>query len=231
MTVGTSADVELVKTYGGLVFTTARIYVNVVEYELEDIQQILWIKVWKARAAYNPERSSMSEKNYVFSCVKNQCKDLVKHARRRAQARADAIAAGVGIPADDVDKELLAAFLPDGQPTADLYVEAVAADVNSSPSPDAPVSGRDSFEAQYLRTDRDDVYGHIEDDGLLIPSTLTGGEQRVLALLYADYSQVEVAVRLGISKREVERAVKAIREKMADWSPSSSEAEAVRAAA
>jgi predicted DNA-binding protein (UPF0251 family) len=42
----------------------------------------------------------------------------------------------------------------------------------------------------------------------------------VLCLLYRDYRQSEVARELRIEKREVERAVRAIRTKFADWKPS-----------
>jgi predicted DNA-binding protein (UPF0251 family) len=42
-------------------------------------------------------------------------------------------------------------------------------------------------------------------------------ELRVLCLLYRDFRQSEVARQLGIEKREVEKAVRAIRAKMADW--------------
>jgi RNA polymerase sigma factor (sigma-70 family) len=230
MTESSRADEAALRQYAGLVFSTARLYVGVVEDEFEDIQQILWIKVWKARAAYNPDRSSMSEKNYVFSCVKNQCKDLVKQSARRRKARADAMASGYGVPAQALDSDTIAQRLPEAQPSSDLNIEQVAADVSSA-SLDTPVSGRDSFEGRYLRTDRDEVYGEIERDEIIVPSTLTAAERAVLALLYADYSQVEAAVRLGMSKREVERAVSAIREKMADWSPGTADATVVRAAA
>jgi DNA-directed RNA polymerase specialized sigma24 family protein len=52
---------------------------------------------------------------------------------------------------------------------------------------------------------------------------LTALERGVLALLYEGYKQREVALRLGVPRGEVERAVKAIRSKMGDWRPSGAE--------
>jgi RNA polymerase sigma factor (sigma-70 family) len=73
-------------------------------------------------------------------------------------------------------------------------------------------------------TTADEVYGHVEADLPLIPSTLTPLELRVVCLLYADYRQSEVAVHLAVPKREVERLVRSIRLKMADWQPPSTPA-------
>jgi hypothetical protein len=75
------------------------------------------------------------------------------------------------------------------------------------------------------------VYAAIEDDDLLIPSTVTAFEKRVLLMLYTgDYKQREIAQRLmpleyeldeDGAKREVERAIRALRDKFADWRPDS----------
>lgn len=74
----------------------------------------------------------------------------------------------------------------------------------------------------HLAATADEVYGQVEADLPVIPSTLTDMELRVVCLLYAEYSQSEVAASLGIPKREVERIVRSIRAKMADWAPTTS---------
>jgi DNA-directed RNA polymerase specialized sigma24 family protein len=68
--------------------------------------------------------------------------------------------------------------------------------------------------------DETDPYAQVDDEPPLIPSTLLHAELRVLCLLYSDYRQSEVAVLLEIPKRDVERLVRSIRLKMADWAPS-----------
>lgn len=64
-----------------------------------------------------------------------------------------------------------------------------------------------------------EVYGLIDDDEVLLPNTLTKLELHVIVLLYRDYSQAEARRRLGIEKREMERTMRQIRSKLADWRP------------
>lgn len=165
-----------IRYYEGLVRKTAARYVPFVEEDFEDICSIFRAKVWRALVSFDPERSRMTQDKFVFSCVKNQGKDLVKRRKR-----------------DE-------AFISDERD-----------------------QGTDAFDARYLQRASDDVYGRIEDGVLLLPSTLTETERFVLGLLYLDYSQKEAILLLRLSKREMERAVRAIREKMADWRPSVSE--------
>lgn len=72
---------------------------------------------------------------------------------------------------------------------------------------------------EHLASTPDEVYAQVEAELPVIPSTLTDMELRVVCLLYAEYSQSEVAASLGIPKREVERIVRSIRAKMADSDP------------
>jgi hypothetical protein len=78
---------------------------------------------------------------------------------------------------------------------------------------------RERFEGQYLAAGHDDIYGDVEDEPPLIPSTLSELELQVVCLMYRDYRQTEIARYLRVEKREVEKAVRSIRTKMADWSP------------
>lgn len=168
--------------YEGLVRKTASMYERIVEEEYEDLCQILRLKIWRALGTYDPARSKLPIERYVFSCLRNQCKDLVKKKRRN-----------------------------------ELFIEDIA------PAGGTLEDGgmlRDRFEAAYLMVREDEAFGDLPFDTPLIPSTLSEPELRVMALLYLDYGQTEIALRLAMTKREVAAAVKALREKMADWAPS-----------
>lgn len=164
-----------VEYYEGLVRKTAAMTVPLVEDEYEDIVQVLRVKCWRALCAYDPSRSKLPVERYVFSCMRNQVKDLLKRKRRNL-----------------------------------LYIE----DQKSTQAGDVST---DHFEAAYLVDERS--FDGVEAELPLIPCTLSDLERQVLALLYADYTQVETALRLGVPRNEVERAVRSIRSKMADWRP------------
>lgn len=70
-----------------------------------------------------------------------------------------------------------------------------------------------------LAVDHEQVYGAVEDDGLLIPNTLSDDERQVLALLYLGYRQSEAGKHLGLGKRDMERVMRGLRTKLADWRP------------
>lgn len=162
--------------YRGLVFKTASLIVGTVEDDFDDIVQVLWIKVWRARESFDPTRSRMPEKRYVFMCLTNQVKDL-KNKRRRGELSLEMVAEGSGL------------------------------------------ESRDSFDAQYLAVDREVVYAEVEESDPLLPNTLTQLEREIIALLSQDYRQTEAAAVLGIEKRDIERSMRSIRTKMADWRP------------
>lgn len=101
----------------------------------------------------------------------------------------------------------------------ELHIEDLVADRGGR-----GFQARDSFDERYLSEDHEQTFGEVEDDDLVIPSTLTQLERRIVALLFRDYKQTEAARQLGLETREVERAVRSIREKLADWKPDSDEA-------
>lgn len=68
--------------YEGLVRKTAGMIAPLVQEEYEDIAAILRIKVWRALEAYDPSRARQPVERYVFMCVTNQKKDLLKRKRR-----------------------------------------------------------------------------------------------------------------------------------------------------
>lgn len=152
---------------------------------MEDIQQVLRIRAWKAIRAYNPEKArGMNRDRYVFMCVKDGSKDLGKRKRR-----------------------------------GELFIEDVAP--TSVTSDEGVDTVTDRFHARYLSTDHDQVFGEVDDGEIHLPNTLTSRERGVLGLMRDHYRQGEIAEMLGVSKREVESAVRGIRTKLADWRPSS----------
>lgn len=175
-------DPEVLRHYEGLVLKTAAIVKRSgSEEDFDDIAQVLRIKVYRALLRWDP--AIKDQQAYVFMCVRDQAKDLVKKRRRH-----------------------------------DSYIE----DLVTEPPSDALMgisSVSNEFEQRHLATDRDEVYGLVDEGMALIPNTLTRLEVEIVCLLYRDYKQSEVARELRIGKREMERAMRSIRTKMADWQP------------
>ena len=85
-----------IAAFEGLIFSTAARYAPILDDDLEDIQQILRVKVWKALDAFDPQRARRATtreerqeiiEKFVFSCVRNQVKDLLQSQDRRNTAR------------------------------------------------------------------------------------------------------------------------------------------------
>jgi RNA polymerase sigma factor (sigma-70 family) len=170
-----------VRRYEGLVRATANRIAPFVEMPVEDIEQRLRIKVWRALVTFNP-RVGRAEDQYVVSCVFNEKKDILS-LRRRGELPLDAM------------------LTPE----------------------DRKHNRGDAFEEQYLSVAAEQVYASIEEDDLRLPSTLTHLELQVITLLYAQRYQTEIALELGLSKGEMEKSMRSIRVKLADWRPSASE--------
>lgn len=60
----------------------------------------------------------------------------------------------------------------------------------------------------------DEVYADVEREAPELPSDLTDLEQEIILRRYLDATQRGVALALGISRTEMERAVRSIREKL-----------------
>ena len=68
--------------YEGLVRATAARYVGKVEaMDFDDICSVLRIKVWQALVKFDPAKCRTNEEGFVFMCVRNRCKDLVKRQK------------------------------------------------------------------------------------------------------------------------------------------------------
>lgn len=167
--------------FEGLVHSTAARYAPYLDDDLEDIAQALRLKVWQARRSYDPARATQTEEGYVFSCVVNRVKDMLKVQARLNKRRNGAA----------------------------LYLEDCAA---SNPA---------AFEAEHFSTHEDVVVEAVAAaDNYELPSTLTVDERSVVVLLLLDLKQTEIAIVLGVSRGRVRATHTAVREKLADWSPS-----------
>lgn len=178
--------------YEGLVRKTAGIYAAYVEDDYEDICQILRVKAWRALCAYDPTRSKLPIERYVFSCLRNQVKDLLKKKRRNELFISD-----LGLPSSTADSSYTGTFANGAEGAVHHH-----------------------FEARYLSMNEEAGLDGLLDDLPTIPSTLSETERSVLALVYYGYSHTDIADRLSLSKREVAAAVREIKLKMSDWKPS-----------
>jgi RNA polymerase sigma factor (sigma-70 family) len=194
-------DPKLLAHFEGLVRKTAGRYQPRLEEDYDDICQFLRYKVWKALLSVDPEqlrtRALTSQytalqlrDRYVFSCIANAVKDLLKRKRHN----------------------LL--FIEDMTATRFEHYEG-------GNGTTAARDQRDAFDERYLR--EDDAFTKVDDD-VLIPSTLTRDEREILLLMYLDYKPAEIAAQKAVPRKEVSAAMKTIREKMADWSPSGNQA-------
>lgn len=73
--------------YEGLIHCTAERYVGFLDHDLDDIKQVLRVKVWQALTAYDGSRSPQAIERFVFSCMRNRVKDLLKEQDRRNDRR------------------------------------------------------------------------------------------------------------------------------------------------
>jgi DNA-directed RNA polymerase specialized sigma24 family protein len=196
-------DPRVLGSYEGLIFRTAQELrkplflrregkVSVlppVQMEHEDIEQVLRIKLWRALRAFQPERM-----------------------RKRGETRREAEQRYVFMCLTDQGKDLRKR-----RRVTDLYIEDVApADMDADT---AGVQSRDRFEQRYLSSSEEEVYGDVEDPGFTMPATLTQLELEVVVLLAGNWKQAEVARKLSIEKREMEKLMRSVRAKLADWKP------------
>lgn len=75
--------------FEGLIAATAARYAPILDHDEEDVRQVLRIKVWQALSAYDKRRVRSTDADeaerigrWVFSCVKNRVKDLLKEQDR-----------------------------------------------------------------------------------------------------------------------------------------------------
>jgi RNA polymerase sigma factor (sigma-70 family) len=193
--------------YEGLVCSTASMYQRLVGVELEDLQQILRVRVWRAIEAHDADRvNGPTLDSFVFTCVSNQVIDLMK-----AKLRREPCVCGHG----RIRHEHLKACGHRGCECSEYrgmktsYIEEIAPD-SSLELPGA----RDRFEMAHLSE------AAYELDDVALPTSLNVMERSIVGLLYVGYRQVEIAEMLGVQRRDVERGMRSLRAKLADWRPS-----------
>lgn len=188
----------MLRHYEGLIFRTAeRVKAAGVEHDFEDIAQRLRIKAWRALLSFDPARAT----ERVGRCrQRNGCRCV----------RCRHIFACVF-------KESLSILRLKRH--GDLFIEDIAPPSSDLSDSHSRSSSRDRFDFRHGSVQHDDVYADVEREPLRLPNTLTAVEVQVVTLLFFDFRQQEVVEILGLEKREMERMMKAIRLKLADWRP------------
>lgn len=77
------------EVYQGLVAVTARMYARACGLEPDDLAQLLWVKIWQTRPKYDPARSGQTEERFVYGCMKNRIKDLIRDRNRQELRQPD----------------------------------------------------------------------------------------------------------------------------------------------
>lgn len=184
-----SQNPELLRHYEGLVYRTAQMIDRFVEDDFDDIVQELRIKVWKALEKWDPARAP---------------KLVAKYGEDVARDRS--VFAWVKNKQIDIVKK---------KRRGDVSLDSLGIrDTVSEFGVDGQLVGLHAAVGA-----EDEGFARAEAGLPLIPSTLGDMELRVMCLLYADYWQSEIAATLGIEKRDVERILRSVRRKMADWKP------------
>ncbi len=198
-----AADSTLLSHYEGLVRTTSSRYVEKTTWDFDDLCQIFRIKAWKALLAWDPTHPRIQRKikagkteeelrdAFVFMCILNQGKDLVK--RRK----------------------------PENDP---LFIEDLAHNSQGKSGLFDSREGtkRDWFESQYLCADESEVFEAIVGESQQLPDEvfdLSPDERQVLVCMYLQYSQPEIAMRLGMKPKKVSAAVKVIKQTFSHLKP------------
>jgi len=78
---------EDVARYEGLVLATATRYEGLMDDDFDDVAQVLRTKIWQALGTFDPRRSNQPEEKYVFSCLRNRVKDMLKQQYRLNERR------------------------------------------------------------------------------------------------------------------------------------------------
>lgn len=186
---------ELLPHFEGLVFETARqIVASGVELDVDDVKQMLRVKVWYAVERYNGGHvKRMPLDRWVFMCVRNLRKDIEDPNRRPRRYNASI---------DELRERSLGAG-----PLGPFGEEAGGTKL------------ADWFDLRYLSIDAEQVFGHLFEEELRLPSTLSAVERRVVRLRLRGRLLCEIDRELGLSRAQRERVMRSVRTKLADWAP------------
>lgn len=182
-----------VEHYEGVVRQTAGMFHGMVEEEFEDVCQILRMKAWRALVSFDSDKATAG-KGLLHRQGDNTCRC----------ARCRYVFACIRNQVKDLQKRNRRNL---------LFIEDVAPH-----NADGNGVVRDVFELRYLEMSPEEAYKEVEDE-FTLPSTLNDRERKVVAMLYLSFDYGEIASVVGCSHREVSTAVRSIKEKMADWRP------------
>lgn len=84
------------RAYEGLVHSTTRMFAERARMDEEDFAQELRLKVWQALERFDPNRSRLPEKRYVYAIMFNRVKDMIRYPRSRDLLIEDQLPAAEG---------------------------------------------------------------------------------------------------------------------------------------
>jgi RNA polymerase sigma factor (sigma-70 family) len=179
--------------YEGVVRQTAGMFFAMVEEEFEDVCQILRMKAWRALVSFDVDKATAGKgllhRQGDHNCRCAQCRYVFACIRNQVK---------------DLQKRNRRNW---------LFIEDVAPH-----NADGNGVVRDAFEMRYMEMSSDEAFASVDNE-FTLPSTLNGQERKVVAMLYLSFDYSEIASVVGCSHREVSTAVKSIKDKMADWRP------------
>lgn len=191
---------EQVEEYRGLVYKTATLIVGQVVDDFDDVVQVLYIKVWRALVRFDPAAARRGGEPHVQGeCRCARCRyvfmcltDQVKDLKKKRHRGEQSI---------DV--------LMQDHRSGGRHAQHTANDAR-----------RSRFESRHGLIS-EDVAEHelLEEPDLVLPNTLNRVERKMLALMMDGMRQAEAGRTIGLDRAGVERTVRSLRAKLADWEP------------
>ncbi len=192
---------DRIEHYEGLVTETAsQIVACGVELEFDDVRQLLRIKAWRALLMFDTQRAAESKHlshardRYGRTPRERYVFICVANMRKDIEKRPRRYLASIDDLRDDAAHQGRTAVSETGMRA-------------------------DRFDARYLSTDHEQVYGPVEDEEIKLPSTMTRLERRVIKLRLKGRLLFEIDQELSLSRAQREKVMRSVREKLADWQP------------
>jgi DNA-directed RNA polymerase specialized sigma24 family protein len=177
--------------FEGLVHATARMFAAQLHREEDDLEQELRVRVWRAVDSFDGKKSPRKDKEALGRYVYSAIANKIKDYKRDAAREARR-------------RERYGVSFCHIEDTFTLGTEDPC----------------QRFDELYNYVDREDVYGRVENGPFVLPAGVTELESHVLLLMMLDLNKPQIAIRLTVSRAEVEVCVVALREKFRDWKPS-----------
>jgi DNA-directed RNA polymerase specialized sigma24 family protein len=184
---------EALGRFRGLIHTKARAVVKAgVEIEFEDAVQILQIKAWQAMLAFDDARTGTGG------------------WKARGKVNRPPLERWVYGCVTNAARDLLK------RPRRGVRSLEGIRESESEQDGDR-ISW---FDFHFMCIEAERVYAEVEDEPPHLPSTLTPLERRVVGLRLEGCQLQEIDRETGLSRAQRERVFESVREKMADWRPS-----------